>query len=191
MRPRRFGIPQNLQHRRRPFIWPCMIRLLPVHAEARRYRNKFLHPTNTPALPGFPGYETDGMTLTSPTFPSWESTKRQGGIADLCGQRQAEPWCPGLKVPEVQQPNPNHASPERLPPFCAPQKARSVRTDLHMAATGHASASACPGRRQFLRRSASIAARILGQWSAAQAMAARAPHRRTPAGRSCLAWHST
>ena len=45
--------------------------------------------------------------------------------------------------------------------------------------------------RQFLRRSASIVARILGQWSAAHAMATRAPRRRTSAGMSCLASHST
>lgn len=45
--------------------------------------------------------------------------------------------------------------------------------------------------RQFLRRSASIAARILGQWSTAHAMATRTPRRRTAAGMSCLAAHST
>ena len=61
------------------------------------------------------------------------STKKSGAIGDLCGQREAEPWCPGLKMSEVEQPNLSHASPELPPLFGAPFIGCGLRAALRNA----------------------------------------------------------
>ena len=54
-------------------------------------------------------------------FEAWGKHQKVGGNCGSVWARQAEPWCPGLKVSEIEQPNLNHASPECPPLFGAPR----------------------------------------------------------------------